>query len=199
MKNYTLDTTLLPEVWVTWMSKGGRIWMNNSGTRFKEPMHWMRYDDERSINGCYWRNEDNRIPFGNNYVSNKSDKMWVQAGSQLHYTYAKYHADIDRLELAAVRYDTTRSEEEHGWMYAGDRLFIGEDKTVVDKDGNHFGTITIKKYSTHYDERHALQALMRLMESPQFIGEFKKFIGHDYFVIGNGATVYIQYPWHIQK
>lgn len=200
MKNYTLDKTLLPEVWVTWMSKDGRIWMNNQGTRFKNPMYWMRYDIEKDIVTAYWNKSDDRVPFGNNYVSNKSDKMWVQAGSQLYYLYAKYHADIERLEIAAVRYDTTRSETEHGWMYVGDRLFIGKDKSVVDKDGNSYRyMITIKPRSRYYGARHALQGLLRLTPSMKLLGEFKKFIGHDYFVIGNGTSEYIQYPWHIQK
>lgn len=199
MKNYKLDETLLPEVWVTWMSKEGRLWMNNQGTRFKNPMYWMRYDDERSINHYPWRNTDNRVPFGNNYYSHESDKMWVQAGSQIYYAYAKYHADIDRIELAAVKYDTTRGDGEHHWDYVGDRMFVGKDKTVIDKDGNHFSTITLKKGSLYYCERNALQGLMRLTTSTKFISEFKKFIGHDYFVIGNGTSQYIQYPWHIQK
>lgn len=199
MKNYKLDETLLPEVWVTWLSKEGRIWMNNQGTRFNNPMHWMRYDDERNIDGCYWRNTDDRVPFGNNYESVKSGKMWIIAGSQLYFVYAKYHKDIDRLELAAVKYDTTRSENQHGWMYAGDRLFIGKDKTIVDQNGNPFGVVTVKRGSMYRDVRHALQALIRLTASAQFIGEFKKFIGHDYFIIGNGTAMYIQYPWHINK
>lgn len=199
MKNYKLDETLLPEVWVTWYGKEGRIWMNNKGDRFNKPMSWMRYDNEGSITGHYWRNQDNRVPFGNNYYSKNSDRMWVQAGSQLYYAYAKYHADIDRLELAAVRYDTTRREEKHGWMYVGDRMFLGKDKTIIDKDGRPFNTITLKKGSCYYCERHALQGLMRLTTNDKFLGEFKKFIGHDYYVIGNGATQCIQSPWHLQR
>lgn len=199
MKNYKLDTTLLPEVWVTWMSKEGRIWMNSNGTRFKKPMSWMRYDNEGSITGAYWRTQDNRVPFGNTYLSRESDKMWVAAGSQLYYAYAKYHADIDRLELAAVRYDTTRSEDKHTWLYAGDRLFIGKDKSVINQNGHYTNAFTIKPRSRYYSERHAIQGLMRLTTSTQFVSEFKKFIGHDYFVIGNGASDYIQYPWQLQR
>jgi hypothetical protein len=78
-------------------------------------------------------------------------------------------------------------------------MFIAKDKTVVDKDGNTFGTIVLKKGSLYYCERHALQGLMHLTQSTHFVSEFKKFIGHDYFIIGNGASEYIQFPWHIQK
>lgn len=199
MRNYKLDATLLPEIWVTWMSKNGRIWMNNSGARFNKPMSWMRYDDESDMGYAGYRKQDSRIPFGNNYYSNTSDKLWVASGSQQLFAYAKYHKDIDRLELAAVRYDTTRGEGKHDWVYAGDRMFISKDKTVVDKDGNAFGVITVKKHSMHYYTRNALQALLRLTTSTHFVSEFKKFIGHDYFIIGNGASEYIQFPWHIQR
>jgi hypothetical protein len=200
MKNYKLDAKLLPEVWVTWMSKDGRIWMNGNGKRFKNPMSWMRYDGESDVTGCYWRKQDDRVPYGNNYGSNRYDKIWVNAGSQIIYMYAKYHKDIDRLEVAIVKYDTTRGEGKHGWMYLGDRLFIGKDKSVVDKDGNPFSyAITIKNRSTYYSARNALQGLLRQNQSVYFLGEFKKFIGHDYFIIGNGTSQYIQYPWHLQR
>lgn len=198
MKNYKLDETLLPEVWVTWMSKDGRIWMNNSGARFNRPMSWMRYDDESDMGYLGWRKKDSRIPFGNNYESAKSDKMWVQAGSQLYYAYAKYHPDIDRLELAVVKYDTNRGDGEHHWMYAGDRLFIGKDKTVINENGLYCNRFAIKN-STAWGERQALQCILHATPSTNFINEFKKFIGRDYFIIGNGASEYIQYPWHLQK
>ena len=154
MKNYELDTTLLPEVWVTWMSKNGRIWMNNQGTRFNSPMYWMRYDEEDDINTAYWRKRDSRVPFGNNYQSHQSEKLWVLAGSQLYYAYAKYHEDIDRIELAVVKYDTTRGAREHGWMYAGDRLFIGKDKTVMDANGLYSNTFNVKD-SIYRNDRNA--------------------------------------------
>lgn len=201
MYDYKIDTSFLPEVWVTWMSKDGRIWMNNQGTRFKNPMHWMRYDEERSVTSWCWRNQDDRIPFGNNYQGRRANKLWVGAGSQLHYAYAKYHADIDRLEMAIVRYDTTRGDGEHTWHYAGDRLFIGKDKTVTDEYGMYkYSCFHMKKGGgTSQAIRDALSMVMRCAESVKLIDEFKKFIGHNYYIIGNGTTVSIECGWHIQK
>lgn len=197
MKNYALDTTLLPEVWVTWLSKNGRIWMNNSGTRYNHPQSWMYYDDESSLYSRYGAN--GKIPYGSNWSTRNNDRLWVAAGSQLYYAYAKYHEDIDRLELAAVKYDTTRGDGVHAWGYAGDRLFVGKDKTIVDVNGNSIGRYNIKKGSTFVYDRDAIRAIVRLTTNEQFLGEFKKFIGRNYFIIGNGTSEYIQYAWHLNK
>ena len=61
MKNYKLDTTLLPEVWVTWMSKDGRIWMSNKGKRQYRHEPWMDYVREsgnRPCGGNYYGNDN---------------------------------------------------------------------------------------------------------------------------------------------
>jgi hypothetical protein len=198
MKNYKIDTTLLPEVWLTWMSQRGRIWMNDKGERYNKPQSWMRYDSERSMNSR-WAN-DSRIPFGSTYSTRNSDRIWIAAGSQFHYAYVKYHADIDRLEVAAVKYDTTRGEGKHAWSYAGDRLFIGKDKSVIDQNGKgRCETYNIKKHSIAFSVREALQMIFRLTCSDKVTDEFKKFIGHNYFIIGNGTSVNIEYPWHLNK
>lgn len=198
MRNYKLDTTLLPEVWVTWLTSNGRIWMNKGGVRQKHAEPWMNYENEHSLNSRYCNN--NKIPFGNQYSTRNSDKLWVAAGSQLYYAYAKYHKDIDRLEIAAVRYDTTRSESKHTWLYDGDRFFIGKDKSIINQNGNPiYGYYNVKKRGSAYDAREMLSMIMRLTHSDKFINEFKKFIGRSYFIIGNGTSVEIQYGWHIQK
>ena len=198
MRNYKLDETLLPDVWVTWMSKEGRFWMGKNGKRQKHAEPWMEYYNELSMNNRYRHRNENLVPFGIGWHTSKSDKIWVNAGSQVHYAYAKYHADIDRLEVAVVKYDTNRGEGEHHWMYAGDRLFIGKDKTVVNENGLCCHRFAIKN-STAWEERNAIQCILHATPSTQFVSEFKKFIGHDYFIIGNGTSVYIQYPWHLQK
>lgn len=118
--NYDIDTTLLPEVWVTWDSKNGRVWMNNEGKRQMHPESWMDL-------GSRWP-ADGKIPVGLGYYTVDKDHVWVKSGSRVHYAYAKYHADIDRLEFALVQYDTTRREGKHEWTFAGDRMFIGRDK-----------------------------------------------------------------------
>lgn len=201
MKNYVIDETLLPEIWMTWMSKEGRIWMDNEGVRYKRPQSWMRYDGEHNINSGHYRSDDGRIPCGINWATRNSERLWVSSGTQVYYAYAKYHPDIDRLELVAVKYDTTRGEGKHTWSYAGDRLFVGKDKSIVDENGiAQSGWYTVKKGSSYRYGRDAFMCITRLnTHKDSFMTEFKKFIGGNYFVIGNGASEFIEYLWHLNK
>ena len=198
MKNYKLDQSLLPEVWLTWMSSNGRIWMNKGGVRQSHAEWWMDYEDERSL--VRHRGANGKVPFGNSYATRNEDRIWVSAGSQLYRAYAKYHEDIGRLEVAMVAYDTTRGDHNHEWSYAGDRLFIGKDKSVM----NHLGitnptAITVKKNDVQDSVTHALQAILRAESSEKFLQEFKKLLGCNYFIVGNGTTVNIEYSWHFTK
>lgn len=199
MKNYVLDTTLLPEVWITWLGKDGRIWMNNNGERQDHSESWMAYDFEHNLKR--WRNGvDGRVAFGSCWSNRNSDKLWVAAGSQLYYAYAKYHEDIDRLELAAVRYDTTRGKGKHTWMYDGDRFFIGKDKSVVNEKGTPYSDIyNVKKRRSVNCAKDMISTILRLNANDKLMGEFKKFIGHNYYIIGNGTSVDITHPWHLSK
>lgn len=198
MKNYKLDQTLLPEVWVTWMSKDGRIWMNDSGARYNKPQYWMDYDGEYNMR--YHRGNNGKIPYGSHWGTRNNDRLWINSGSQLYYAYAKYHEDIDRLEIAAVRYDTTRAEGKHTWHYDGDRFFIGKDKSIVNIDGTpHIGAYNVKRHNSAYNPKDMLSMILRLTHNDKFVNEFKKFIGHNYYIIGNGTSVNIEYGWQLQK
>lgn len=199
MRNYKLDATLLPEVWLTWTSKDGRIWANKNGKRQNHPEPWMFYDSESDLRrrpslGC------GRTPFGNTWATQNSSAIWVNSGSQLNYAYAKYHKDIDRLEIAAVKYDTTRGEYKHEWSFDGDRFFIGKDKSVINQDGivctDRF---QIRQYYTVRRAKDMIKLILRLSNNQSFVEEFKKFIGHDYFTIGNGTSTRIEYAWHISR
>lgn len=200
MKNYALDTSLLPEVWVTWLNKNGRVWMNNKGERQTHPEPWMRYDGEYDIH--YRRGYgDIRLPFGSTWATRENNKLWVNAGSSLYYAYAKYHEDIDRLEIAAVRYDTKRGEENHTWYYDGGRYFIGKDKSIVDINGKSDRVYTVKtqRHGFAYNDKDLLSMILRLTHNKKFVNEFKKFLGHNYYVIGNGTTVDVKHGYHLQK
>lgn len=197
MKNYKLDTSLLPKVWLTWYSKDGRIWADENGKRQNHPEYWMYYDSEANINSRY--NRDARTPYGSNYHTRNNDKIWVGAGSQLMYGYAKYHKDINRLELAAVRYDTSRGDHKHEWAFAGDRFFIGRDKSIINQNGEQCTVFNIRSRCMVIRGQDMISAILRLNTNDAFLQEFKNFIGREYFTIGNGTSVVIQYPWHITK
>lgn len=200
MYNYSIDTTLLPEVWVTWMSANGRIWMNKSGVRQNHAEPWMDYSGERSL--YHHRSNNDKTPFGCGWHTRNNNRLWINAGSQLHYAYAKYHEDIDRLELAVVRYDSTRAETNHTWLYAGERIFIGKDKSVLDECGRPFAAgraYKVKRGLTAHSPREMIQSILHSNCNNQFIDEFKKFLGHSYFIIGNGTSVDVEHSWQVQK
>lgn len=205
MRNYALDTKMLPKVWVTWASTKNkqfdkRYWLNcQTGTKKTTPESWMLYNDETDINSWRRSNEE-KTRIGCTYYTEKQDKIWVQSGTQLKYVYAKYHADIDRLEVAVVGIDTTRSEEPRKWKFLGDRFYIGKDKTIVDQNGNlQYSCYSLYEYHTAYSGRELLGMLFRLHYNDNFLNEFKKFIGQSYFTIGNGNTVTIHNVWNIQQ
>ena len=198
MKNYKLDQTLLPNIWLTWLTKDGRIWANPNGKRQNHPEEWMYYDRESDIN-CY-RCYDGRTPIGSTWQTKGKMNLWVKAGSQLYYAYAKYHEDIDRLELAAVIYDTTRGDHKHEWSFDGDRFFIGKDKSVINQDGVLCTTeFNVKRRCIVARAKDMISAILRLNTNDAFLQEFKKFIGRDYYTIGNGTSVTSQWPWHLSK
>ena len=123
MYNYELDSNLLPDVWLTWENKSGKVYMNGAtGKRQTTPACWMKTGGY-----CYGQPDDGKIIMGVYWRTQKEPRIWVRSGSNLVYAYAKYHEDIERLEIAAVQYDTTRGEYAHEWKFAGNRFFIGKD------------------------------------------------------------------------
>lgn len=205
MRNYALDTKLLPKVWITWAStKNGefnqRYWLNcQTGKKKTTPEPWMYYDSEVHIDSFPWGVCD-KTPCGINYVSTKSDKIWVKNGQNVRYAYAKYHADIERLELAVVGIDTTRKAEPHHWHFVGDRFFIGKDKSILDQHGTRvYSGMRLYEYHTAWNGKVLISMLLRLANIKDFVNEFKKFIGSDIFTIGNGTVVDINNPYHLQR
>ena len=200
MKNYELDTNMLPEVWLTWENKSGRVYMDGkTGKRQDHKAPWMGH--------THWNRNQDGVDMGVCWSTQNEPRIWVRSGSNLVYAYAKYHADIERLEIAAVKYDTTRGEYAHEWKYAGRRYFIGKDKSCMLEDGTLWNGDGSWSYRTqvfpdHYvcSVKHAINMIANhLNYNDNFVNEFKKFIGENCFLIGNGSTVDIERPWHMSK
>ena len=209
MKNYALDKSLLPQVWLTWLSTKNkefhkRYWLNCQNNIKKDrPASWMNYTGESS-SGSYpkWTNWSDLGGFGISATKIDNGKIWIAANSKLYLTYAKYHPDIERLELAVVKFDTKRNFDGERWGYARSRFFIGKDKTIVDEKGNAYqGKMYIDEDPWHYayNGRQLLGLLLRNCTTTNFLNEFKKFIGAEYFNIGNGSSVKIEYPYDVKK
>lgn len=202
MYNYELDTSLLPKVWLTWASTKNklfnkRFWLNcQTGEKKETPESWMHYVGEDRIYA--WSSGPNKVSYSR--FCREYDKVWTYSGAKLLYFYVKYHKDIDKLELAAVTIDTTRKEEAKPWKWAGDRYFLGKDKTIVDINGNPI-TTNFHCYQWHNaaNFKCALSHFLRLNCRDTVTEEFKKFIGASSFLIGNGSSVDISYSWHIQR
>jgi hypothetical protein len=198
---YELDTSLLPQVWLTWTStKGGkfdkRYWLNCQTCEKKDtPEDWMSYDGEDSLHR--WYSSGDKTPY--NRFSFTFNKVWTYAGSHIIYFYAKYHEDIEKLEVAAVTMDTRRTAESHPWKWAGQRYFIGKDKSVVDIEGNIPTGYRLYEYHSAPNMKGALGILGRLSFYTKAIDEFKKFIGAESFLIGNGTAIDATNSWHIQR
>lgn len=203
MRNYALDTKMLPKVWVTWAStKDGRFnkryWLNcQTGKKKDKPESWMIYTSEGDVTTYGWRGEHN---FGITYYTQHNDNIWIASNSKPRYAYAKYHKDIDRLEIAVVGINTSRKEEKRTWEFISNRFFIGKDKTIIDQFGLPISySVNVYDYHTAWSPKELLSMILRLNPSKYFVDEFKKFIGGNSFTIGNGTSVDVEYSYHLQR
>ena len=174
MKKTTIDASLLPHMWLTWTTTKATYYLDcNTGLKQLEmPQCSRRYDSmERCIN----------------------------SGSRPRFAYAKYHEDIDALELAEVTIDTTRKEEVKQWRYTGEKYFLKKDKTVIDENGN-VKTENFTLSAGHYsrDFKGFLGWFYRICILSN-VTEFKKFLGSDTYTVGSGRVVNITSCWHIQE
>jgi hypothetical protein len=202
MFDYKIDTTLLPAMWITWAStKGGKFnerhWLNcKTGKKKTAPEKWMHYPNENTFDnfryntkgaiGIYWWNRN-------------EDKFWVKSGVTVRLAYVKYHKREDVLEVAVVGIDTTRKVEPHPWKYLGDRYFIRRDKTIVNQYGNTCSSYHMYEYHDAWNPNIMFSMLCRLIYNDHAVDEFKKFIGQDFFTIGNGRSIDITDLCHLQE
>lgn len=177
MKKTTIDAKLLPNVWVTWDSSKGTFYLNcKTGEKQTECPE------------CFTKRYD---PY-NILVSNSSKPRFA---------YAKYHEDMERLELAEVTIDTTRKEEAHEWKYNGNKYFLGKDKVVVDEEENVcIDNFYMSRYHVGYNFANFLGMFYRLRNANTYVvEEFKKFLGSDTYLVGSGRLVEVKWGWHIQE
>lgn len=199
--NYKIDETLLPNVWVTWnTTKGGkfneRYWLNcQTGKKKNTPESWMYYPNENTFDQGRW-NESGRV--GVTYRRSNDENIWVKNGCKLRYAYMKYHKNIDMIEMAVVEMPTTREDGPHHWRYAGDRVFVNKNKQIFNENGITQRRFSLFEWHSAYDLKQVLSILQRVNSNDKMLTEFKKFLGKEYFVIGNGRCVNISYIWDIQ-
>lgn len=200
--SYKLDTKLLPKVWITWAStKNGvfnkRYFLNcQTGKKKTNPEPWMNYDSESDMHRGW------NCPAGTcglDWRSMRDENIWVKSGSVVRYAYVKYHKNIDMLEVAAVGMKTTRAEETHNWEYLGDRFFVDRNKCIYNREGNMVSCYYVYEWHNAYSANELFGMLSRLNYNNNAIDEFKKFIGNNYFTIGNGRCVDISSFYHIQE
>lgn len=173
MKTTTIDASLLPKMWLTWSTTKGTFYLD-----------------------CTTGKKQIEAPENVGY---RKPERLINSGSKPRFGYAKYHEDLEMLELAEVTIETTRKEEPKAWKYAGEKYFLKKDKTVLDENGNIKTNIFIlSQYHDSRDFKGFLGMFYRI-EIPTNISEFKKFIGSDTYTVGSGRVVEIKYAWHIQE
>ena len=177
MKKTTIDASLLPNVWLTWETTKGEFYLNcKTGKKHSKAPAFtsQRY-------------------YGPKYALRNS-------GSNPRYAYAKYHKDIQRLELAEVTLDTTRKEEPKVWKYAGNKYFLGKDKSVLDENGEVVtSNFVMSRYHSGRNFAEFLSMFYRISYFNNVVGEFKKFLDSDTYTISSGRVVNVASAWHIQE
>lgn len=173
MKKTTIDATLLPEMWLTWSTTKGTFYLN-----------------------CTTGQKQIEAPENVGY---RKPARLISSGSKPRFGYAKYHEDLEMLELAEVTIDTTRKEEPKVWKYSGEKYFLKKDKTVLDENGDvKLNSFMLSQYHYSRDFKGFLGMFYRI-ETPSNITEFKKFLGSDTYTVGSGRSVNVSYAWHIQE
>lgn len=177
MKQTRIDTSILPNAWLTWSTTKGNFYVNCATNEKQE--------HRPNIDFSYQCRMQNTL---------------VKSGANPHWAYVKYHEDIDMLELACVTFDTRRTAESHEWKYAGNRYFINKRKEVFDENLNYYSGhyYLYHNHSSSYFKGF-IDMFIRLDAHPNAIKEFHKFLESDSFTIGNGKTVKADYIWHIRE
>lgn len=177
MKHTTIDSSILPKAWLTWTTTKATFYVN-----------------------CETNEKSNDRPDVDFSWRNRLQNLLVNSGAKPYWAYAKYHDDIDMLELACATFDTRRTAESHEWKYAGNKYFINKSKQVFDEnlvpcDCNYY---LYPQHRTSYFKGF-LDMLIRLDSHPNATKEFHKFLGRDSYTIGNGKTVKAEWFWHIRE
>lgn len=177
MKKTTIDASLLPNVWLTWETTKGKFYLNcKTGKKHSSAPAFTK---ERY--------------YGPKYAM-------LNSGSKPRFAYAKYHKDIERLELAEVTLDTTRKEEVKAWRYAGNKYFLGKDKSIIDENGNTANPpFVLSRYHHGYNFVNFLSLFYRISYYNNVVEEFKKFLGSNTYLVGSGRVVTVSSAWHIQE
>ena len=173
---YEIDTSILPHAYLHWTTTKGEFYIDcATNEKFNE-----RPDVVFS-----WKNKN---------------AILRESGSVPLYAYAKYHADIDRLEIAGMTFDTRRTAGSHEWKPAGGRYFINKAKKVFDENGNPvISNYDLDKNHYAYDFKSFLQQFHRLHATDEVMKEFHKFLGKTYFTNGSGRAIEAQWTWHIHE
>ena len=178
MKQTTIDRNLLPSIWLTWETTKDKFYLDcNTGVKYdtKPDVDFRRYYNGYTV-------------------------ILHNANSKPRYAYAKYHEDIERLELAEVTIDTTRKEEVKNWTYSGNKYFLGKDKSVIDENGRVVDDVfTLSRYHRARTFKEFLGMFYRISCGRDIVDEFKKFLGSDTYTISNGRVVQVVYSYHIQE
>ena len=174
MKKTHIDTSVLPHIWLTWETTKGIFYLD--ATTGKKQI-------EKPESANRYRGMDRLL----------------NSGSKPRFAYAKYHEDIDMLEMAEVTIETTRKEEPKQWKYVGEKYFLKKDKTVLDENGNvKTNGFFLSQYHHTRDFKGFLGMFYRI-EIPTNVTEFAKLIGSDTYTVGSGRVVDITHCWHIQE
>lgn len=178
MKYDGIDTSILPKAWLRWDTSKASFWVD-----------------------CETNEKANEPPAGVNFKWNNTNEVLINSGSRPLWAYAKYHEDIDRIELAGVTLDTRRTAESHEWKYAGNRYFIDKAKNIFDVDGKPVTyAYTLDPHHYGYDFKRFLQMYHRLpYNRDKLVKEFCKFLGSETFTNMGGKTYEIRWTWHITE
>ena len=178
------DQKLLPKIYLAWNTSNGRNYLDcKTGIVTSAIKKDISYNNSVS------------------YDNMKQECYCVNIGATLKYAYFKYHSAAKLLELAVVTMNSTKRRGARLWEYAdeGERYFIDKDKNIYAVDGvkNPADRFQAYKYHAAYRFDLYLNMLLRCSYNECLMEEFKKLIGTDTIIVGNGRCITLTYPWSI--
>jgi hypothetical protein len=134
----------------------------------------------------------------------RDDKICVNSGATVKYAYCKYHSDAELLELAVVEMSSRRKDGARFWEYAeeGERYFLDKNKNVYTSAGEiqlERSTFNAYKYHSAYGFYSYLGLLDRCRYNDLFLNEFRKYLGNNIAIVGNGRVLQLKYIYELQQ
>lgn len=113
-RHEVVDTTLVPDVWLTWTGKRNKkeyrkYYQLSTGLLTEERLPWVRYGPNGNLSYYGYYRDDSLQGAGHGAMRIKrSEKLLLNTGNECEYYYFKYDEELQIIEVSVIHIDTHR-------------------------------------------------------------------------------------------